>query len=191
MFFTAIPLAGSLLQERHSGILARLSSAPVTPVSLFLGKMIAYIGICLCQFLLICLIGIYLFPLFDLPAFTITGQIINTLLVVLCSGMAASSYGLFLGSVCSTYEQASTVGATTIVSAAAIGGIMVPVYAMPEIMQQMSLVSPLNWGLNAFQELLVRGNGLGALYHDLGRMAAFFLGLSVCSWWFAVRKTRL
>ncbi len=190
MFFTAIPLAGSLLQERHSGILARLASAPVSQISLYMGKVVAYIGICLCQFLLICLIGIYLFPLLGLAPFTISGYVGSILLVTLCSGMAASGYGLFLGSVCSTYEQASTVGATTIVSAAAIGGIMVPVYAMPDIMQRVSLFSPLNWGLNSFQELLVRGNGLEALYADLGRLVAFFLLMSCFSWWVAARKTR-
>jgi len=190
MFFTAIPLAGSVLQEKHSGIMVRLAASPVSPVSLYMGKVLAYIGICVCQFLLICVIGVYLFPLFGLPAFTITGQVGSIGLVIVCAGMAACGYGAFLGSVCATYEQASTIGATTIVSAAALGGIMVPVYAMPDGMQKVSSWSPLNWGLNAFQELLVRGNGLEVLYPDLVRLILFFVLLSGCSWLASKKRIR-
>ena len=57
MFFTAIPIAGSILQERNSGIWVRLMALPVSPLVLFAGKAIAYMGICLCQFVLIALHG--------------------------------------------------------------------------------------------------------------------------------------
>ncbi len=63
LFFTAIPIAGSILQERKSGIQIRLNSLPASPLLLMGGKIIAYIGVCLCQFLLIGLIGTYLFPI--------------------------------------------------------------------------------------------------------------------------------
>ena len=39
----------------------------------------------------------------------------------------------------------------------AIGGMMIPVYVMPRSMQEISVLSPLAWGLNAFQDVLVRG----------------------------------
>ncbi len=182
MFFTSIPIAGSILQERNSGILLRLMSLPVSPLSLLMGKMMAYIGICLCQFFLIELIGFFIFPFLGLPAFSVAQSFGSVLVTVFCCSLAACGYGLFLGSVCSTYEQASTVGSTTIVTAAAIGGIMVPVYAMPEIMQNLSILSPLNWGLNAFQELLVRGNSFSAILIDLSRLILFFLLMIFLAW---------
>ena len=52
MFFTAIPIAGAIIQERKSGIWTRLRTLPVSPLILFGGKAGAYIGVCLCQFLL-------------------------------------------------------------------------------------------------------------------------------------------
>ena len=75
MFFTAIPIGGGLLKERSSGIWLRLMSLPVSPLTLVGGKILAYLVICCCQFLLICLIGATLFPLLGLPAFTVSGSV--------------------------------------------------------------------------------------------------------------------
>ncbi len=189
MFFTAIPLAGSILQERCSGIWVRLAALPVSPLVLFAGKAVAYMGVCLCQFLLIALIGAFLFPYLGLPAFTISMHPTAVLLTVLLSSLSACGYGILLGMACSTYEQASTLGATTVVAAAAIGGVMVPVYAMPHVMQRFSIISPLNWGLTAFQDLLLRGYSLAAILDDLGRLLLFFVVTAFLSWKLAgIRK---
>lgn len=182
MFFTAIPIAGSILQERNSGIWIRLTALPVSPLVLFSGKVLAYIGVCLCQFLLIVVIGALLFPHLGLPAFTISMHLPAVLLTVLLASLAACGYGIFLGMACNSYEQASTLGATSVVAAAAIGGVMVPVYAMPQIMQRLSIISPLNWGLTAFQDLLLRGYSLSAIRADLGRLLLFFAITAFFSW---------
>ncbi|MFA6498185.1 MAG: ABC transporter permease [Desulfurivibrionaceae bacterium] len=188
MFFTAIPIAGSILQERSSGIWIRLTALPVSPLVLFFGKALAYIGVCLCQFLLIVLIGAFLFPYIGLPSFTISMNLPAVLFTVLFSSFAACGYGIFLGIACTSYEQASTLGATSVVAAAAIGGVMVPVYAMPHMMQRISIISPLNWGLTAFQDLLLRGYSLSAVLGDLGRLFLFFVVTVVLSWEIARRR---
>lgn len=182
MFFTAIPIAGSILTERNSGIWIRLSALPVSPLVLFTGKTVAYIGICLCQFLLIVLIGAFLFPHIGLPAFSIAINLPAILLTAVLSGLAASGYGIFLGMACTSYEQASTIGATMVVAAAALGGVMVPVYAMPHAMQRLSIISPLNWGLTAFQDILLRGYSIAAILDDLGRLFLFFAVTALLSW---------
>ncbi|OGQ86979.1 MAG: hypothetical protein A2512_13365 [Deltaproteobacteria bacterium RIFOXYD12_FULL_56_24] len=189
MFFTAIPIAGSILQERNSGIWIRLTSLPVSPLVLFTGKAVAYMGVCLCQFLLIALIGAFLFPSLGLPAFTVSMHPAAVLLTVVLSSLAACGYGILLGLACKSYEQASTLGSTTVVAAAALGGVMVPVYAMPQMMQQISIISPLNWGLTAFQDLLLRGYSLSAILDDLSRLLLFFVVTVFLSWKLAgIRK---
>lgn len=190
MFFTAIPIAGSILQVRNSGIHARLMSSPISPFSLQLGKIAAYVGVCLCQCLLIYLIGSYLFPVIGLPAFSLGGEPWIAVLIVLCSAMAACGYGVFLGSVCTSYEQASTLGSTSIVAAAAMGGIMVPVYAMPALMQKLSIISPLNWGINAFQELLMRGSPFIVISHDLLRLVLFFIVTSALAGFLSLKSSQ-
>ncbi len=182
MFFTAIPIAGTILQERKSGIWIRLTSLPVSHLLLFTGKVLAYIGVCCFQFLLVALIGSFLFPYIGLPAFIVSPNFAEVLLTVFVSSLAVCGFGIFLGMVCSTYEQASTLGATAVVSAAAIGGVMVPVYAMPRVMQQLSIISPLNWGLTAFQDLLMRGYSFSAVWDDLGRLSLFFFLTLLLAW---------
>lgn len=190
MFFTAIPMAGSLLQERQSGLWPRFTTLPVSPFLLFSGKILAYIGVCLCQFFLVGLIGAYLFPFLDLPAFSLAQNPAGAILIVLFASLAASGYGIFLGMICSSYEQASTLGATTVVAAAAIGGVMVPVYAMPEMMQQLSITSPLHWGVTAFQNLLVREAPLSDILPDLYRLGLFCILMLVAAWQAARQRTR-
>jgi ABC-2 type transport system permease protein len=182
MFFTAIPIAGTILQERKSGIWIRLTSLPVSQLQLFSGKVLAYIGVCLCQFLLIGLIGFFVFPYLGLPAFTVLHNLAGVLLTILFTSFAACGFGIFLGIISNSYEQASALGACFVVTAAAIGGVMVPVYAMPKIMQQLSIISPLNWGLTAFQEMLVRGHSFTAILDDLGRLTLFFLASIILAW---------
>ncbi len=189
MFFTAIPIAGAILQERKSGIWMRLASLPVSHLHLFAGKIVAYMGVCLGQFLLIALIGTHVFPHLGLPAFMITVHPLAVLLTVLFSSLAACGFGILLGMLCRTYEQASTLGATAVVASAAMGGVMVPVYAMPQIMQRLSIISPLNWGLTAFHEVLVRGLSYTDIADDLGRLALFFCLMILVAW--KLTKTRL
>ena len=182
MFFTAIPIAGTLLAERQSGIALRLAAMPVSPLQLLAGKMLAYLGVGLIQFILITLIGMFLFPHLGLPAFDLPANPLTLIPPVCVSSLAACGFGICLGSYCRTYEQASTVGATAVVAAAALGGIMVPVYAMPPLMQHLSILSPLNWAVTCFSDLLVRGNPWQATLHDQARLLAFSAVTLILSW---------
>jgi ABC-2 type transport system permease protein len=182
MFFTAIPIAGTILTERQTGIALRLTAMPVSPLGLLAGKMLAYLGVCTVQFLLIALVGMYLFPQLGLQAFSLPANPWNLLLPICTSSLAACGFGVWLGSICRSYEQASTLGATAVVAAAAMGGIMVPVYAMPPLMQQLSILSPLNWAITCFSDVLIRGNPLAATLNDQGRLLAFSLIMLILSW---------
>ena len=108
MFFTAIPIAGTILAERRAGIAIRLAGMPVSPLQLLAGKIFAYLCVCLSQFLLIVLIGIYLFPHLGLPSFTLPANPVALLPLICACCLAACSFGTFLGSACRSYEQASS-----------------------------------------------------------------------------------
>jgi ABC-2 type transport system permease protein len=112
------------------------------------------------------------------------------MLVSLSAILAAAGYGILLGTVVRTYEQASMFGPISVVVAAAIGGIMVPVYAMPPPMQTLSVFSPLAWGLNAFLELLVRGGNLGAVLPEVAALIGFFAASMAVAWAIFSRRIR-
>jgi ABC-2 type transport system permease protein len=64
-------------------------------------------------------------------------------------------------------------GAVSVVCAAAVGGLMVPVYVMPPAMQTLSAFSPLAWGLTAIIEIAVREGTLDSVRQELLCLAAF------------------
>jgi ABC-2 type transport system permease protein len=112
------------------------------------------------------------------------------LIIALSATLAATGYGIMLGTLSSTYEQASMFGPISIVIAAAIGGVMVPVYAMPKLMQNLSAFSPLEWGLGAFLDILVRGGDLKTVLPDVISMLLLFAVMMSVSWIFFFARKR-
>ena len=175
IFFIVLPLAGSLIKERRDGTLSRLLSMPVAYVTLMVGKVLAYVLVCVAQISFIYVIGRFLLPALGTPALELGGDLPAIVIVAFSAILAATGYGIMLGTVLRTYEQASMFGPISVVIAAALGGVMVPVYAMPAVMQQISTLSPLAWGLNAFLDLFVRGGSLVTVWPEVTALLTFFL----------------
>ncbi len=176
MFFIVVPMAGGLVRERQEMILARLMTLPVSPLLLLAGRVLTYLGVCLAQALLIAAIGRFLLPLLGASQLELGGAPPEALLaMVISAALAAAGYGILVGSLARSYEQASVFGAISVVLAAAIGGVMVPVFAMPPTMQRLSSFSPLGWGLEGFLDLLVRGGGIAAVAPEALRLMCFGL----------------
>jgi ABC-2 type transport system permease protein len=191
MFFVVVPLGASLIRERQDGVLARLLTMPISYVTIISGKIIAYALICMIQFGLILGVGKALLPLLGAPALDMGSSPVSLVLIASTSGLAAAGYGILLGTVARTYEQASTFGAVSVVIAAALGGVMVPSYVMPHAMQSIGAFSPLSWGLNAFLTVFVRGGGVRAILPEVGSMLLFFV-LTICiAWFYMFRRGRL
>jgi ABC-2 type transport system permease protein len=50
---------------------------------------------------------------------------------------------------------------------------MVPLFIMPEAMQQIGAYSPMNWGLEALLDVLLRGADFSAVLPRIGRLTGF------------------
>ncbi|MDD5548500.1 MAG: ABC transporter permease, partial [Sulfurovaceae bacterium] len=59
---------------------------------------------------------------------------------------------------------------------AAIGGIMVPLFVMPQFMQDLSILSPMSWGLDAFLGIFLYDASFEKLFIPL--VALLLFGLS-------------
>ena len=182
IFFIVVPLAATLIKERFAGTLGRLLVMPAPASILLLGKVVVYAVVCFGQFALILVIGKYLLPSLGTPALVIGVHYGAIALVIFASALAASSYGILLGVMANTYDQASMFGSLSVVIAAAIGGVMVPVYAMPEIMQSLSAFSPLNWGLVALLKIFVRDGALVDVIPEVARLLGFAFFATFTAW---------
>ncbi|MDR2138950.1 MAG: ABC transporter permease [Tannerella sp.] len=178
IFFIAVSLSGHLIKERDDGSFMRLLTMPCPYYLYLLSKIIVYLAVCLLQFAVIFMMGIYLFPWLGLPALTLDASPVLLLLTGVCSALAAIGYGVAIGKIAATHQQAAIFAAISTVIMAAIGGIWIPVFIMPRPMQLLSAFSPLNWGLEGFYDLFIRD---GSLFDILPECALLLLFAALCT----------
>ena len=63
---------------------------------------------------------------------------------------------MLIGILSKTEEQTNGFGAISIIIFAALGGIWVPNFIMPEMFQKISTISPLHWCIEAFYVLFLK-----------------------------------
>ncbi|WP_151893159.1 ABC transporter permease [Patiriisocius marinistellae] len=175
IFFIIVPLSINMVKEKHQGTFVRLRTQPVNYATILGGKTLVYLAVCLIQFALMLLVGIFIFPLIGLPILDVSGRLTLLFIVALFAGLAAIGLGLLIGTIAKTQEQAAPFGATFVVILAALGGVWVPVFIMPKFMQLVSQVSPMNWGLSAFYDVFLRNASIKAIVPEISLLFLFFL----------------
>lgn len=175
IFFIILPLSINIVKEKNQGTFIRLQALPVSSLTLMTSKIIVYLLVCMVQFYLMLLVSIFLFPVLGLPALIVEGKLIGLTVMALFSSLAAIGYGVLIGTFAKTHEQAAPFGATSVVILAAIGGLWFPVFAMPETMQMIAKVSPMNWGLEGFYNVLLRDANFISLAPYLSLLLVFFI----------------
>jgi len=177
VFFIVISLSGNIIKEREDGSFTRLLTMPCPYWMYVLSKMLTYLFVCLLQLTLMFIMGVYVLPLLGLPALALGHSLLALVLMSLSASLAAIGYGIAIGKIAVSSQQASVFGAISVVILAAIGGIWVPIFMMPHVMQTVSKLSPLNWGLSGFYDIFVRdGNWISVLPES----AALFLFFIIC-----------
>ncbi|KAF2511270.1 ABC transporter permease [Flavobacterium foetidum] len=175
IFFIVIPLSINIVKEKSQGTFVRLRTNPVSNLVVIIGKTITYTIICMIQFYMMVAVAVFLFPSIGLPSLNIEGHLLMMSVVALFSGFAAIGYGILLGTVASTQEQSAPFGATSVIILAAVGGVWVPVFAMPKIMQYIAKSSPMNWALEAFYDVLLRSVSFAEILPKIALLFLFFI----------------
>jgi len=181
MFFIVIPLAGNLIKERQSGVAMRLKTMPGSEQAIVLGKGAVYFVVGILQAIFMLLIGFYVLPLFGMHSLKIDGNTLPALaLIIIATSLAATGYGIVIGTIATSQEQSSIFGSISVVILAALGGVWVPTFMMSEFMVTISKLSPLNWGLNGFYDIFLRNaNIIEVLPYALSLLIFFLLCLVI------------
>ncbi|QBL10710.1 ABC transporter permease [Rheinheimera sp. D18] len=158
MFFVMLPMANTLLAEQQSGTLLRLKSAGLPPLTLALGKCLPYFMINLLQFALLLTVSYLLLPVLGLAPLQFNGSPVAYLVLASSIALCSSCFGFLIASLVRSNEQALMLSGGCNIILAAVGGIMVPTVVMPEAMQQVAALSPMNWALEGCLTLLT-GHG--------------------------------
>jgi ABC-2 type transport system permease protein len=188
MFFICIPLAGNIIREREDGSAFRLLTMPGSYLNVMLAKVIFFLKVNLIQFLLMIFMGICILPMLGLPKLDPGSNYLTLFLIAVSAGLAATGYGLLIGTIANSQDQASMFGAVSVVILAALGGVWIPAFVMPEVMRNISAISPLNWGLEAFYGVFLRGMSLGGILIHILKLVIFFGVCVSVSFYYQTKK---
>ncbi len=175
MFFIVIPLTQSLIKEREEGSLFRLLTMPVSYMNLLMAKVGVYILVCMLQTFFMLLAGIFILPFFGIPGLDVGNDLLALFIMTLVVSMAAVGYGLMVGTIAKTHQQAAAFGSISVIILASMGGLWVPIYLMPEFMRTISAYSPLNWAITGFYNIFLRGGSLINILPQASKLLIFFL----------------
>lgn len=93
--------------------------------------------------------------------------------MALAVSFAAVSYALLIANIVSTVEQATILTGVSNLLLAALGGVMVPRFVMPHTMQQLSMASPMAWGLEGFLDVFLRDGNVSTVAPKALLLAGF------------------
>lgn len=184
MFFIVIPIAGHMIRERDERSTMRIELIPQAYRFVAMGKIIFFTLVCTLQFIFMFCIGLWLIPLVGLPALYLGAHPFTILLVGICIAYAATAYGYFVGAMFKTANQAMPFGAISTVILSAIGGIWVPADVLSPMMQKLSFISPLRWGIDAINALILRNGDI----NDVWLHIAILLSFGTVLWFISIYK---
>lgn len=188
MFFVVVSLGSSVVREKLNGSFVRLKTLPSNFLLSLLSKQITYLIVTLMQVLVIFAIGVLVFPKVGLPALNLPADLGGLFFVSLICGWCAVSYAICIGVFAQTQEQANGFGAVTIVILAAIGGLLVPSFAMPDAFRTAMKLSPLHWCLESYYGLFLEGGKLKDILVNIIPLLAITLLIQLISLWGLKRK---
>jgi ABC-2 type transport system permease protein len=160
MFFMITPITTVFVNERKQNTLARLSSMNVSVFSMIISKIVPYLLIAQIQTWIMIAVGMFIVPLFNTPALAINGSIFALIFLSFSLSLSAVGVAILIAVNASSGEQASTLGGIITILFGAIGGVMVPKFIMPDIMQNIANISPMSWGLDGFLNIFLRGGDI-------------------------------
>jgi ABC-2 type transport system permease protein len=184
VFLASAVVARGIYEERKSGCLRRLISAPLRRSELLSGKMLPIWLMTLVQIIVIFLFGEVILPLLgigtlgagmNIPAWAVTSMII---------ALCATSLGIMISSVAKTEGQISGLSNALLWVAGFLGGALVPTFLIQQIpmLNVLSRFVPQSYATQAYYDILARGAGLAEVLPELGMLLVFsgiffFIGL--------------
>lgn len=148
--------AAATVAERRSGTHLRLRSAPIRPITLLLGKLVACLVACTVDATVLLIaarvfFGVRVEKFLGLPV------------AIVCCAACFAGITVLLGSIGRTEQAVGGASWATLLLLAMVGGAMVPLSVMPAWMRAASCVSPVRWGISALEGATFRGLSVAEL----------------------------
>lgn len=170
VFITSLAGSAQLIEARQLGISARMLSTPTPLGAIVLGNTLGRFALAGFQALFIFVAGLFLFRIE-------WGDPAGTAALVLLFALVGTAVGMLAGTIFRTPEQASAVGPPVGIALGMLGGCMWPLEIVPSAMRTLGHVTPHAWAMDAFVDLIGRGESLTSILPELAVLAGFTLVL--------------
>ena len=147
LLFSVAGIGGSFLDEKQEGMLKKLLCSPVPPNYILLGKLVFANIISIAQ---LSIMFIYAWLFFGLD---IMHHLPSLTLIILTMAFACSGFGIVLASFAKTRQQVQGFSSIIVLIMSCIGGSIIPIFVMPEIMQKIAVFTVNYWGIQGIYDI--------------------------------------
>lgn len=176
MMAAMIGLAGSVSRERELGTMDGILSAPISRLSIVVGKSFAQGVRGLLQAALTLILAILLFGV------VVHGNLGLVILLLILTVFSFVGIGIMISAIASDQETAMTIMMTVMFPMMFLSGAFFPVQQMPMVLQWISKIIPLTYSVEALRKCIVLGTGLAGMTTEVWVMLAFgvvFLAIAI------------
>ena len=167
LLFAMANVGIEMLLERQRGLWSRLRSAPVSKVTLLLGK--AASGALISLIILLVSFG------FAMIVFKVRihGSILGFFGISIACAVMASTFGLLVAALGNSPATARGVTTLAVLMMVMLGGAWVPTFIFPAWLQQFTLIVPVRWAVDGLDAMTWRGAGLSGALVPVAVLLAF------------------
>jgi ABC-2 type transport system permease protein len=158
--------AMSIVKEREMGTIDQIAVSPITPMELIAGKTIPFVIVSFFDTVLITFIMIFWFRV------PFNGNFLFLLLASLVFVFSTTAVGLFISTISKTQQQALLSVFLFFMPATMFGGFAFPIYVMPQAIQWITWVNPMQYYIKIIRAVFLKGAGIAVLGPDLLALAA-------------------
>lgn len=171
LLFSVVGIGMGLLDEKHEGTLKRLMYIPFKHENILFGKMIAANVISILQ---LSVMFVFAWLAFGL---NIKEYLFALVLTILATSFACSAFGVLLAAIAKNRHQVQGLSTLIILVMSAIGGSMIPLFIMPEMMQKMAVLSVNYWSIQSFYDIFWRNLPLTSMDYIFRILILLAIGL--------------
>ena len=135
------------MDEKQEGMLKKLLCSPIPPDYILFGKLVFANIISIIQLTIMFVYGWLVFGL------DIMSHLPSLILMIFVIAFACSGFGIVLASFAKTRQQVQGYSSIIVLVMSALGGSMIPIMLMPEIMQKIAVFTVNYWGIQGIYDI--------------------------------------
>jgi ABC-2 type transport system permease protein len=152
ILFSAMFSSLSIIWDREFGFLKEILVAPISRLSIVLGKVMGGTMVSTLQAVLIMI----LIPLLRIPLGLM--QVVSLLLVAVMISFALTSFGVLVASLMHSLESFNLIINFLIMPMFFVSGALYPIKLLPPPIHMLARLNPLSYGVDAFKNVLLKEN---------------------------------